>query len=385
MAKVKACLVPRLAEILKSKARNHDIDVDLVKSIEGIRSCTYRFNPMFRYWIPKGKNHFRPITQPHSSDVLILKSLCTLFNELDDQFHLLSHGFRPKRGVITLFRSLASWSSLVLIQRSDIVSCFDNIPHDLLLSRLQSFLGPKNPELLDLISSLLNVPILDQNGVNYASPSKGIPQGSPFSPILMNIVLHSIDVEMGRFVSSGELFYLRYADDIVLGFHNKRTIPRLILAFQKSLNDLKLQEKSSKVWRQEKKGSPHIRILGFICSITENGKIVTRAPFAKWKKKLSLTNILRDIKEKERTLQSFLVNFLLVIEPYIHFFSACPCSQSQVEFLSFAKSLLRKRSLEFQTANYESNSKEYIKLLRNSEQKLAKKIDGIFHYWTHPK
>lgn len=79
------------------------------------------------------------------------------------------------------------------------VSCFDKIPKDLLLVELKSFLGAESSDIIHLISEFLQTPILDKKGNNYATSNKGIPQGSPISPILMNIYLHSLDVRMAKY------------------------------------------------------------------------------------------------------------------------------------------------------------------------------------------
>ena len=50
---------------------------------------------------------------------------------------------------------------------------------------------------------------------SYGSCIKGIPQGSPLSPVLMNIDIHQLDVKMQDFMSKeARIRYVRYADDI---------------------------------------------------------------------------------------------------------------------------------------------------------------------------
>lgn len=247
---------------------------DLERIQVQLRSSTYRFRPMYRYFIPKSGGRLRPITQPDASDLLLLKSLHHLLSDhCEPIFHSSSHGFRPNRGLISFFSTMKSWCSLAMLQKSDVVSCFDKIPHGLLLSELRSCLGAENEEIINWISSFLRTPILDKQGVNYASSSLGIPQGSPISPILMNIYLHSLDVRMGELVSSGQLFYLRYADDILLGFPTGTSLSRLTLTLDRTLKDLKLQGKSAKIWRQEKRRSSGMKVLSMICCIIPDGQI----------------------------------------------------------------------------------------------------------------
>lgn len=65
----------------------------------------------------------------------------------------------------------------------------------------------KSPTVLRLIRKWLRVPILI-NG-KLTRRRKGVPQGSPLSPLLSNIMLHELDMELER----QQLKYVRYADD----------------------------------------------------------------------------------------------------------------------------------------------------------------------------
>ena len=65
----------------------------------------------------------------------------------------------------------------------------------------------KCPLTLRLIRKWLRAPILIHG--KLTKRRKGVPQGSPLSPLLSNIMLHELDKELER----RELRYVRYADD----------------------------------------------------------------------------------------------------------------------------------------------------------------------------
>ena len=63
----------------------------------------------------------------------------------------------------------------------------------------------------------LSTPILDKKGTNYTSTNRGIPQGAVFSPLLMNVVLHELDVFSLSICKKRGLQYGRFADDCTIG------------------------------------------------------------------------------------------------------------------------------------------------------------------------
>lgn len=94
----------------------------------------------------------------------------------DGIFLYCSHGFRKGRGSITFFLQVSSWGPVDRLIKSDVVKCFDNIDHGLLISVLKSYLGEENSSFCDLISAFLKTPIFDKKGQEYTNSTKGIPQ-----------------------------------------------------------------------------------------------------------------------------------------------------------------------------------------------------------------
>lgn len=58
--------------------------------------------------------------------------------------------------------------------------------------------GKENIKLVNFIEAFLQTPIVDRKGQSYTCQERGIPQGSPISPVLMNLYLHILDAELER-------------------------------------------------------------------------------------------------------------------------------------------------------------------------------------------
>ena len=122
----------------------------------------------------------------------------------------------------------------------DLKNFFDEVDHCLLLNLLFQKVPCK--ATMQLIRKWLRAPI-KING-KLQKRRKGVPQGSPLSPLLSNILLHQLDKEMTR---RGHKF-VRYADDfsIYCKSHSRAATTRAVI--EKFLkNKLKLtinQEKS---------------------------------------------------------------------------------------------------------------------------------------------
>jgi group II intron reverse transcriptase/maturase len=88
-----------------------------------------------------------------------------------------------------------------LVADVDLKSFFDDIGHTPLLAKIARRV--RDDRMLGLIKQFLKT-----------SGSKGIPQGSPLSPLLANVALNDLDQILGR--GYGYLTYVRYLDDMVV-------------------------------------------------------------------------------------------------------------------------------------------------------------------------
>ena len=123
------------------------------------------------------------------------------------EFENYSYGFRPNRNAQQAVLKAQEYinSGYQHIVDIDLKNFFDEVDHSILLQLLYRKI--KCPLTLRLIRKWLRVPILI-NG-KLTKRRKGVPQGSPLSPLLSNIILDELDKEMAR----QGLRYVRYADD----------------------------------------------------------------------------------------------------------------------------------------------------------------------------
>lgn len=145
---------------LRTNKKEPTIDWQLEAIVNALNNSSFRFSPMYRSWIPKPNKpgQLRPITQPNEKDIPVMDSIAFLLNLVyKDIFLDTSHGFRKGRGPITFFQELHSWGQMDRLIKSDIVKCFDNINHDLLISFVSSDLGQGNSDFCDPTKQISNL------------------------------------------------------------------------------------------------------------------------------------------------------------------------------------------------------------------------------------
>jgi group II intron reverse transcriptase/maturase len=125
--------------------------------------------------------------------------------ELEFKDH--SYGFRPQKNAHQAVLQAQKYlhEGYQHIVDIDLKNFFDQVEHYIILQLI--YRKVKCPTTLRLIRLWLRAPI--QIGGKLIKRRKGIPQGSPLSPLLSNIMLHELDRELER----RGLKYVRYADD----------------------------------------------------------------------------------------------------------------------------------------------------------------------------
>lgn len=124
----------------------------------------------------------------------------------DPDFCESSLGFRPRRSAHGALRQVQRHigEDYHIAVDLDLEKFFDRVQHDVLISRVARKVSDK--VLLGLIGRYLRAGVMVEGIVQPTD--WGIPQGSPLSPLLANIVLDDLDKELER---RGHCF-ARYAD-----------------------------------------------------------------------------------------------------------------------------------------------------------------------------
>jgi len=168
--------------------------------------------------IPKGGGKMRPLGIPVVKDRVVQAAIKHAIEPIfEKEFLQMSYGFRPGRGAKDALREVdkAIKEGYVWVMDADIQGYFDNIPHDMLMEKVERRIS--DGKLLKIIELFLKAKIMDE--MNEWVPDKGTPQGGVLSPLLANIYLHDLDVVMAK--AGFKMF--RYADDFVVLTKDERS------------------------------------------------------------------------------------------------------------------------------------------------------------------
>ena len=223
------------------------LDKNRAQLTELIRNGGYIPQPIRGKEIPKGKDKVRLLGIPTVIDRMLQQAVSrVIMPQFEYMFSRYSFGFRPERNALQAVTMASNYinSGYQYIVDIDLKGFFDEVDHCLLMGLLYQKI--KCPVTLQLIRRWLRVPIL-QNG-KLIKRRKGVPQGSPISPLLSNIVLHELDMEMEKW----QLRFVRYADDFSIYCKTKqeaRTIGNSIYLFLRDKLKLPINREKSGIRR----------------------------------------------------------------------------------------------------------------------------------------
>lgn len=183
-----------------------------------------------------GSTETRTLLVPCLRDRILQTSVAhEMSRSYEEEFLDVSFAYRPDRGVdraIARIRQLRDLGYTSIVD-ADIRSYFDRVDWGLMEESLR--IAGEPDWVLSLVSAWIRAPIWD--GFRIRARTRGLPQGSPLSPLLANLFLLPLDQRL----ASGDLRMVRYADDFVCLARSQAQAEEALALVRTELGRLKLE------------------------------------------------------------------------------------------------------------------------------------------------
>ena len=168
--------------------------------------------------IPKKNGGTRQISAPTKRLKDLQKSLAELLTDCRNELHakdphkIISHGFRTGASISTNARQHLNRRYVLNVDLENFFPTFN-------FGRVRGFfIKNKGFALNDKVATVI---------AQIACDGKALPQGSPCSPIISDLLAHILDVRLVQFAKAHKCTYSRYADDLTFST-NRRSFPEAI-------------------------------------------------------------------------------------------------------------------------------------------------------------
>src|SRR5213082_870243 len=225
-----------------------DYEQHLERNLEDLHARVhrgaYRALPSRRVYIPKPDGRQRPLAVAALEDKVVQRAVVMLLNAIyEEDFLGMSYGFRPGRGTHDALDALCVGihsKKVSFILDADIRSFFDEINQEWLIRFLEHRIGDRR--IIRLIQKWLKAGVMEGGVVTVSD--RGTGQGSVISPLLANIYLHyTLDLWALRWrrpEARGDMIFVRYADDFIVGFQHESDARRFLDEMRERLREFAL-------------------------------------------------------------------------------------------------------------------------------------------------
>ncbi len=203
---------------------------------QDVLNGTYQSQALLGMDIPKASGRLRHLAIPTIRDRIIQTAVAQKLTPLlDPGFDESSFAYRSGRSAQQATTKIITCRNLGLrwVVDADIRNYFDSLDHAILLRAL--FQKLPDYSLTPLLTQWLHAPIKANNGLQVRN--KGVPQGSPISPLLANLYLHPLDAML----AAENHTLVRYADDFLVLCRSKDEAEAALRIVRTKLTELHLE------------------------------------------------------------------------------------------------------------------------------------------------
>jgi RNA-directed DNA polymerase len=296
-----------------------ELEAHLADLSERVGRGTYRPQPVRRVYIPKrgDAKQQRPIGVTALEDKIVQKATVLVLNAVyEPEFAGFSYGARPGRSAhqaLTALDRAIEKKRVKWVLDADLRDFFGSLEHEWLIRFVEYRIGDKR--VVRLIQQWLAAGVLEAGA--WTPSEAGTPQGGSISPLAANLYMHYVfDLWAQRWrrtAARGDMVIVRYLDDFIVGFENRKDAEQFLSALRERLGQFGLTLHPNKTRllefgryaaqnRQERgQGKPEtFQFLGFnhSCGRTGRGEFVVHRQTAGKRLRAKLSEVKAELRRR---------------------------------------------------------------------------------------